>query len=130
MNHEPANKPVPLAGSTSHRDTVTEWDVPEWSDGDRFRCRLGLHLTTRKLVVDGWVGFDQVQHLYCACGTRRWIIYNGQTVECRTVEPGAMLAWIADHIETERIIANLDRQLAIVVAEATARRAAAAGSKP
>lgn len=114
---------IAMFGSTHSGDTVTEWAVPEWTDAERLRCRIGLHLTTRKVVVNGWVGFDQVQHLYCACGTRRWIRYGRSIVESETVGADAMMGWIESHLETERVMAEMDRLISDAFAEGKARQA-------
>ena len=85
-----------MSGSYSSKDGMTtmEWSMPEYTTADHWKCRLGAHLASRKLVVRGWLGFSQVGRYYCACGSRLWMWYEDGFVEETSGPPNMHLEWI------------------------------------
>jgi len=78
-----------------------EWAMPDWGGKDRALCAAGLHIATRKRVVDGMVNFSRAERWYCACGRRCWIKFDGHFVDSETSEPDAHLNWITDQIQQQ-----------------------------
>ena len=96
---------LPLAGSYNSEDgrTSFSWAMPEYTDLERTACRAGVHVTSRKVVVDGWIGyFSQVRRAYCACGSRCWVWFEGGWADKDVTEPGGHLAWIEGHIRMQQ----------------------------
>lgn len=94
-------------GSYDSDDGLTSisWALPEWSDLDRKLCSLGVHLTSRKVVVTGYVSFSLVKRAYCACGRTCWIWYEDGWAAQESTGPGAHLHWIAGQIKMRRTFA-------------------------
>lgn len=86
-----------MKGSYRDGSTLVEWEMPEYSQDDLKHCEKGHHLRSRRRVVNGWIGFSQIERYYCACGSRLWLRYEGTLIDGdKGTEgaPGSHLAWV------------------------------------
>jgi hypothetical protein len=86
--------------------------MPSYNLAESLLCKIGLHLASRKVVVQGWVGGgDLVKRAYCACGSRIWVWYAGGWVPGRTVVPaGSHRAWVRGHEEAMEHISQVQER--------------------
>lgn len=105
---------VPVSGSftSDNGSTSFTWSMPSYSRVDHLLCEVGAHIGSRETVVRGWISyFTPVDHLYCACGRRRWIKFEGGIASCETVEPGTHLEWVRTHLESEALFARFQSEM-------------------
>lgn len=85
-------------GSFRYGTTLIEWDMPDYSQDELDDCERGKHKSSRRRVINGWIGFSQIEHYYCACGVYRWLRFNGQPKgggDPTIGSPGSHREWIA-----------------------------------
>ena len=100
---------VPRTGRYDSDDgrTTFEWSLPDWSALDHKLCSLGLHIASRDVVVKGYISyFTPIKHLYCACGRKRWMWFDGGIVSTEDSEPNGHLEWVRGHLEMQAMFAE------------------------
>lgn len=66
---------------------------PSWLD--LLLCWLGGHKTTRRAIVNGYVGyFTPIQHLWCACEKYHWTRWDGVIVNGPNLNSGSSFLWV------------------------------------